>query len=99
MTDHLAPTTTDRGFDHMPAIPSQYGGHVMVYESSAAMSPHVWLRLLYPADLNRPEGPKLDGVAHLTAEDAWRLADQLRALVRNHYQGDAMPEWAGGDAS
>lgn len=24
---------------------------------------------------------------HLTAEKAWELADQLRWLVRNHYQG------------
>jgi hypothetical protein len=44
MTDHLAATTSDRGFDSMPDIPSEYGGHVSVYESSAASGPHIWLK-------------------------------------------------------
>lgn len=40
-------------------------------------------------------GGDVSATVHMTAENAWRLADQLRALVRNHYQGDATPEWAG----
>jgi hypothetical protein len=91
--DHLAVETSDRGFDRLPAIPSAYGGNVRVYESSAAMHPHIWLTATAPENLNRPDGPTLEAPMHLTAEDAWKLADQLRYLVRNHYQGDAVPEW------
>jgi hypothetical protein len=91
VADHLTTTTSDRGFDSLPPIPSEYGGGVSVYESSAALGPHVWLRAT-EAMHGRPE---VEATLHLTAENAWRLADQLRALVRDHYQGDATPEWAG----
>jgi hypothetical protein len=74
--DHLASTTSDRGFDRYPAIPGAYGGEVQVYESSAASGPHVWLKA--------SESP-----LHLTAENATKLAEQLLALVANHYQNEA----------
>lgn len=46
---HLKYTTTDRGFDRMPPIPSEYpGGSVQVYESSAASGPHIWLNAIAP---------------------------------------------------
>lgn len=90
--DHLSTTTTDRGFDHLPSIPSTYGGKVRVFESSAALGPHIWLNVTCPADLNQPDGPSVEAVAHLTAEHAWQLADQLRHLVVNHYQGSARPD-------
>lgn len=86
MSDHLNITTSPRGFDRMPEIPGEYGGEVAVYESSAASGPHVWLKAR--------ESSGSAATVHLTAENAWRLADQLRALVRDHYQGDATPEWA-----
>lgn len=74
--EHLAATATDRGFDHYPAIPGAYGGEVRAYESSAASGPHVWL--------------SVDGeTIHLTAENAKKLAEQLLALVANHYQNEA----------
>jgi len=93
MSDHLAYTTTDRGFDRMPAIPSAYpGGHVQVYESSAASGPHIWLTATAPENLNEADGNKLSAPIHLTAEDAWKLADQIRHLVRHHYQGGDQ-EW------
>lgn len=88
---HLDITRSDRGFDRLPPIPSEYGGNVSVYESSAADGPHVWLFATAPADLNNPSGPEVEAPIHLTAEHAWQLAEQLMTLVANHYQGDARP--------
>lgn len=92
MTEHVEATTTDRGFDHMPPIPSSYGGEVRAYESSNASGPHIWLNATVPVNLNQPNGPTLEASLHLTAENAWRLAEQLMVLVRDHYQGDDRPE-------
>jgi hypothetical protein len=97
MNDHLTPIVSDRGFSRLPSIPSDYpGGRVRVYESSAASSPHIWLTATAPVDLNEPDGPKAEAPIHLSAENAWKLADQLRWLVEHHYQCDARP--AGGGA-
>lgn len=87
MSEHLEATITDRGFKHLPPLPGTYGGSVCAYESSAAFGPHVWVAV---------ETPNGDVIVHLTAENAWRLAEQLQYLVRNHYQGDATPESAEG---
>ena len=84
MSAHLIPIRSERGFAQLPPIFGTYGGDVRTYESSAAIAPHVWLQAI---DSNG------EATIHLTAEDAWRLADQLRYLVRNHYQGDATPPW------
>lgn len=86
MPEHLQRTFTDRGFTHLPPIPSDYGGEVRAYESSSAEGPHLWLRVECPANLNEPSGPTIETVAHLTAESALHLADQLRFLVEHHYQ-------------
>jgi hypothetical protein len=95
MTDHLNGTQTDRGFTRYPPLPNVYGGHVRVYESSSASGPHVWLQATAPQNANNPTGVLMDDVAVLlTAEDAWRLSEQIQVLVRNHYQGDARPPWA-----
>lgn len=95
---HLIPTViNDRGFDAMPTIPGSYadrvtGSYVDVYESSCAVGPHIWLMATAPVDLNHPDGPAVEAPVHLTAENAWRIAEQLMYLVRNHYQGDATPD-------
>ena len=78
---HLNPTRSSRGLRFMPAVDTVDGHRVQVYESSAADFAGVWLQLDHSNVL-------------LTAEVAWQLADQLRALVAEHYQGDATPEWA-----
>lgn len=90
--DHLDATRSGRGFDRLPPIPSEYGGQLQAYESSAAPAPAIWLFATAPADLNNPSGPTVEAPMHLTAENAWRLAEQLMTLVANHYQGDARPD-------
>lgn len=85
---HLEKAVTPRGFAHLPNIPSEYGGHVSVSESSAASGPHVWLRATAPVDLNNPDGPTHEVPMHLTADNARRLAEQLLLVVREHDQGD-----------
>ena len=71
MTDQIADaltpepkvTLSDRGFEPLDPIPSEYGGAVTVYESSAAEAPHIWVRVTSPADLNSPEGAMTEGIA------------------------------------
>lgn len=94
MPEHLRHKVSSRGFAQLPSLTSLYGGEVQVYESSLATQPAVWLRAWAPANLNEPNGPKVEVPIHLSTEDAWKLADQLRWLVESHYQGDARPEWA-----
>lgn len=91
---HLRVSTSPRGFRHLPRIDGGYGGTVRCYESSAAFDPHVWVAIELPPSTDHPGG--LDEAVHLTAEQAWQLADQLRLLVAEHYQGDARPDWAPG---
>lgn len=87
-------TVSDRGFEYMTPVPSSYGGHAHVSESSNADGPHIWLRATAPVNLNDPDGEAWEAPLHLTAAAAWLLSRQLAHLVRNHYQGDARPEGA-----
>jgi hypothetical protein len=82
MTDD--PSYTDRGFAHMPAVASEYGGSVRVYESSAATGPHIWLQA---EGLDGLKGPHASVPIHLTLANATVLRDQLTRLIENHYQG------------
>jgi hypothetical protein len=86
MSDALTPEYSERGFKHFPPIPSAYGGDIRVYESSAASAPHVWIRTVCPVDLNKPDGPAVEAVAHLHIDDAIVLRDQLTYLLEHHYQ-------------
>lgn len=88
---YLEVTKTDRGFKHMPALPSRYGGTIRTYESSSAEVPSIWVTIECPVDLNDPTGPTKEAVAHLEVDAAWLLAEQLRYLVEHHYQGDFRP--------
>lgn len=87
---HTEPTMSDRGFATMPALNTTEGAHeggeILAYESSSAEEAAIWVRTEVP-------GHEV-AYAHLSAENAWRLSDQLRTLVRNHYYGDSTPEWA-----
>ncbi len=90
--DHLNKTRTDRGFAHLPIVPSTYGRGregvgVRAYESSNASGPHIWVCVVEPANLNQPdEGELVDATAHLSADSALQLADQLVELAGKHYQ-------------
>ena len=86
MNEEVDVTVTDRGFKHTTPVPSEYGGQIHVYESSAASAPHIWLSLDYPANLNEPNGEMLEGVAHLTLDSVDELIDRLQYLRDNHYQ-------------
>lgn len=83
IAEHLKPIQSGRGFAVMPALRSPSLDDVITaYESSNARSPHVRVQI----------DPR-DGVpiCELSAENAWKLAEQLMTLVANHYQGDARP--------
>jgi hypothetical protein len=82
---------TDAGFLYMDPIPSAYGGEVDVRESSAAMGPHLWMRMTCPVDLNNPYGEMKEAVAHLRLNDALRLAAQITTLAAHHFQ--TQEEW------
>jgi hypothetical protein len=83
---HLEPNASERGFIALPALAAAYGGEIKVYESSAATGPHLWIKSV-------DEGGQAVAL-HVTAETAWRFAEQIVTAVRNHYQGDATPEGA-----
>jgi hypothetical protein len=85
-TPDVEPAYNDRGFKHYAPIPSRYGGHIRVYESSLADSPHIWVMVTAPVDLNNPGGETHEAPAHLALENAIRLRDQLTHLIDNHYQ-------------
>jgi hypothetical protein len=105
-SEHLKAIHSDRGFARLPQIDGRNLTSAHVYESSAADSPHIWLGVMEPADLNAAAvtaatsgrvpylGEWKEATIHLTADAAWKLADQLRHMVEHHYQGDARPEWA-----
>jgi hypothetical protein len=85
------PTTTpresSRGFLHMDPIPSQYGGDVRIYESSA-IDAAIWVAVKCPKDLNQPDGPMIEAHAHISIEHASILRDQLNFLLCHHDGGD-----------
>jgi hypothetical protein len=91
LPEHLREVITDRGFGHLPPLPNQYGGQegIRVSESSNAEYAGVWLRV---EGFGEAPNVLVDVAANLTAETAWRLAEQLAILVATHYQGDQRPE-------
>lgn len=86
MSDHLEVEVTSRGFKHTAPVPSEYGGYVKVYESSAASGPHLWLSVTCPSDLNDPGSEPIEAIAHLKLESAENLVEQIDHLITCHYQ-------------
>lgn len=89
-SEHLIHTFSKRGFKHMPELHCDYGSEVRVYESSAAVSPFIWL------DVKHRSG---SGTAHMTLDDAARLRDQLDYLIAHHYQLPADDEDTDGECT
>lgn len=87
--EHLRVAKTARGFGHLPALPNQYGEpeDILVHESSNAEYAGIWLNVKGMGE----EGERVEATANLTAETAWRLAEQLALLVATHYHGDQRP--------
>lgn len=87
--EHLVPLPDEGGrcLVHLPALAGTGGEQVAVFESSAATDPRVWLNI-------EDVGAAVSTSVEMTAGMAWRLAEQLQKLVRDHYQGDARPSWA-----
>ena len=90
--EHLTPVASDRGLAGLPAIRGAYGGDAMVWESSAAEYPRLWLKVEVPVNPNEPTGPTQEATIHLDAIAAWQLAEQLMTQVQNHYHGDSRPD-------
>jgi hypothetical protein len=87
---HLRATRTERGFDYFPPLPNKYGyaEDISVSESSNAEYAGIWLRVAG----HEEQGGRANVTANLTAETAWRLAEQLALAVATHYHGDQRPE-------
>lgn len=85
LPEHLRVHTTGRGFDHLPEIPATYGGTVKTYESSAAMEPCLWIKIFEPDNME-PSKPPAEAYAHLTVDNAVKLAEQILYLAKHHYQ-------------
>jgi hypothetical protein len=69
----------DRGFHgYGEPFKCTYGTEVEVYESSAAINPHVWLKLTQGGSLHFEDG---EGVAHLDEEQARALIARLQAWL------------------
>lgn len=90
--EHLTPVASDRGFAGLPGILGAYGGHAMVWESSAAEYPRLWLKVEVPVNPNEPNGARTEATIHLDAAAAWQLAEQLMIMVQSHYHGDSRPD-------
>lgn len=84
---------SDRGFKQYEPVRTAYGHDVTVYESSAASSPHLWLRIEESDESHRMGMHEEAGNmgAHLTLEQAAEIRDQLDAAIKNHYQSDGEP--------
>lgn len=84
---HLTPTTSDRGFDHLPVVPGVFAGQphgfASIYESSNAEEACIWLHVR-TGQLGS-EKPA-EATVQLALDAAATLRDQLDWMVRNHYQ-------------
>lgn len=97
---HLAASTPgDRGFYWMPSLAdSDEANAVRLSESSAADEACVWLRVGNLTGEHEPgewQGEQV--VAHLTAEQAWQLKEQIEWLLEHHHLGDVRPAPAAGE--
>jgi hypothetical protein len=83
--EHLKIARSVRGFLRAPVIAGTYPNEsVEVYESSNAENPAVWIKGIECVG----SGSRVE----LTAENAYRFAEQIMALVANHHAGDLRPD-------
>lgn len=86
---------SDRGFIHLDPVKTTYGADVRISESSAAMAPHIWLRINGEAHLRGPVKPFVgipDGIAqadlsaHMTLAQAEQIYAQLGHMIERTKQ-------------
>lgn len=70
---------TDRGFLDFEGITDSYGAKVTVYQSSAAVSPHVWLGIR--GGSGNEQGS--NAASHLNLEQARAIRDALDAFLKD----------------
>jgi len=77
---------TDRGFRHTQWVAgvSGYGGRVVVYESSGAAAPRIWIGAEDSRDVETEEPVRVN--VHLELADALTLAENIIRTCRLHYQ-------------
>lgn len=84
---HLDPDFTDSGHAMMPALAGIDGiGELAAYESPSTVDACVWVTT---ADATGTQAR-----VRATADTAWKFAEQLITLVRNHPHGDQTPAGA-----
>jgi hypothetical protein len=92
----MNPAVSSRGFAYFDDVPSEYGGGIRAYESSAADAPHIWIKIRSPKNIHDDwmaqeddyAGDWDEAVVHLTVENAALFAQQIMHLVNHHYQGE-----------
>lgn len=94
--DEHGDLVSDRGFRHtqwINGVPG-YGGRVVVYESSGAAAPRVWLRIDENDGTQQYKADPQDAIIHLEVADALALAENIIRTCRMHYQlqGDVSDE-------
>jgi hypothetical protein len=73
-----------RGFKEFGQVTCSYGSTIRVKESSAAMSPRVWLFVDEdPSIMTKPELGKV--AAHLTFQQVRKLIRALEDSLEHHY--------------
>lgn len=83
-------TFSQRGFRRAEPIVCSYGSEVLVYESSAASAPHLWLSIDQNPMVLRGARPGR-AVAHLTLDQVDALIETLTRLRDAHYQNEPSP--------
>jgi hypothetical protein len=79
---------SDRGFRHtswIEGVPG-YGGRVVVYESSGAAAPRVWIGVEEGVGTALPGEEPTRANVHLEVEDARQFAQNILRVCDQHYQ-------------
>jgi hypothetical protein len=72
---------SERGFVHLDPVRTDYGADVRIYESSAAMAPHIWLAVDQPPPKNGGEMAEAHAHAHMSLPQAEEIHAQLGHMI------------------
>ena len=91
--DEHGDLVSDRGFRQTQWIDGVegYGGRVVVYESSGAAAPRVWLRIDEEPGRYTGGGDPVDASIHLEVAAALVLAENIMRVCEKHYQLGGTP--------